>query len=83
MNTYKWVCKGCETPNIFVHDPEEPGQVALNCKQCGSAGELVEEEERIVVRQVGYADYASTEAYNPHYGSPDRIGGLPPALFRG
>ena len=40
MNTYKWTCKACETPNIFIHDPDVEGQVALNCKQCGAAGQF-------------------------------------------
>ena len=63
MNSYKWTCKGCETPNVFVHDPEEPGQISLSCNKCGTPGILVKEDERVVVRQVGYVDTCSTDFF--------------------
>jgi hypothetical protein len=68
MNTYKWTCKGCETPNIFNHDPDEEGQVALSCVKCGTPG-VFEPKERVVLHYergepfpTGL-DYCSTSVY--------------------
>ena len=38
MNTYKWTCLACSTPNILVHDTSKEGQVHLSCQQCGEPG---------------------------------------------
>ena len=64
MNTYKWTCKGCETPNVLVHDFEKAEQIALNCLKCGTPG-LFEPVSQTVIMQ-GYQpadviDTASTQ----------------------
>ena len=38
MNSYQWTCPACQTPNALFVDNTTPGQVALNCKQCGEPG---------------------------------------------
>ena len=47
MNTYKWTCLACKTPNLLVHDETKEGHFALNCKQCGEPGVFEPEEQRI------------------------------------
>ena len=47
MNTYKWTCTACETPNLLVHDPDEKGHMALSCKQCGAAGQFETESQTV------------------------------------
>lgn len=49
MNTYKWVCKGCDSPNILVHDPETPGQMSLNCDNCGTAGTFEPKDKTVTL----------------------------------
>ena len=59
MNTYRWTCLACKSPNVLVHDESKEGQIALNCKQCGEPGVFEPEEQRIRMSP-GYP-----EAYTP------------------
>ena len=47
MNTYKWTCLACKTPNVLVHDETKEGHFGLNCTQCGEPGVFESEEMRI------------------------------------
>lgn len=82
MNTYRWTCLACKSPNVLVHDESKEGHIALNCKQCGEPG-VFEPEGKTVLMQ-GYPGYASTEmsavvdsAVSIDYMAPQRIAKLP------
>ena len=61
MKTYKWTCLGCETPNVFVHNQEKEGQVALSCMKCGTPGKFEKETVLQQYNRRGNWDVCSTE----------------------
>lgn len=84
MNTYRWTCLACKSPNVLVHDESKEGQIALNCKQCGEPGVFEPEEQRIRMspgfpEAYTHVNTCSTEHYNPvqpieiDYADPSRI----------
>ena len=78
MNTYKWTCKACETPNVLVHNPLSQAQVALNCLKCGHPG--VFEPLRMAVVQSFEVSQALSTSEVPDeidYRSPVRIAKMP------
>jgi hypothetical protein len=62
VNSYKWTCLACKTPNIFVHDDSKEGQVYLSCVQCGEPGVFQPEDPTRIVMQPAYPSI-STDAH--------------------
>ena len=87
MNTYRWTCLACKTPNILAHDETIEGQVGLNCTQCGEPGVFEPDDMRIRVSPGfpgAYVDVISTNmpammdsAQGIDYASPKRIAKIP------
>lgn len=87
MRTYKWTCLACKSPNILVHDESKVGQIALNCDNCGEAGQFEARDGKVLHYEkgepfpTGWASTSMTAVHSSEQVMPVELSYLTPNQY--